>query len=166
MMGVVRRSGFIKNVARAVCSAMVEAPRVAAGERVLGRAVQVREASNVTFEPGFHWRKMIQAHHMSCCANLGNPPPREIIVEYDEGGEYTDYFIEIADKVEAAHPELAVLVSPNNLEARKGSFEITCDGHVVWSKLKKGRLPRFEDVLDGISELPSKCDIEPQSASA
>jgi hypothetical protein len=78
MMGVVRRSGLMKNVARAVCSAVVEPPRVAAGERGLGRAVPVREASNVTFEPGFHWRKMIQAHHMSCCANLGNPPPREV----------------------------------------------------------------------------------------
>ncbi|KAG0580061.1 hypothetical protein KC19_4G144300 [Ceratodon purpureus] len=120
MMGVVRRSGFMRNVARVVCSAVVEAPRVVAGGHgVEGLGlVQVREASTATFEPGFHWRKMIQAHHMSCCANLGNPPPREIVVEYDEDSEYTDYFIEIADKVEAAHPELAVLVSPDNTGAR------------------------------------------------
>jgi len=161
----VRRSGVLKNVARVLCSAVVDAtPRTISP--VLGVAAPSRESSNVTFEPGFHWRKMIQAHHMSCCANLGNPPPREIIVEYDEDSEYTDYFIEIADKVEAAMPEMAVLVSPNNTEARKGSFEITSDGHVIWSKLKSGRLPRFEDVLDGIGELPSKCEIEPESASA
>lgn len=78
MMGAVRRAGFVKNMARIVCSAVGEVPRVATGERVLLAAVQAREVSNVTFEPGFHWRKMIQAHHMSCCANLGNPPPREV----------------------------------------------------------------------------------------
>jgi selT/selW/selH-like putative selenoprotein len=168
VVGVMRRSGFAKNVARVICTAALGAPKVATieGEVVQGVGQVRRSSTNSTFEPGFHWRKMIQAHHMSCCANLGNPPPREIIVEYCEDSEYTDYFIEIADKVEAAHPELAVLVSPNNMEARKGSFEIICDGHVIWSKLKKGRLPRFEDVLDGISELPSKCDIEPKSASA
>ncbi len=35
-----------------------------------------------------------------------------------------------------------------------------------WYDFQKGRLPRFEDVLDGIGELPSKCEIEPESASA
>lgn len=164
MAMLMRRTGSLRNVARVLCSppALVEAatPRFIAPVALR----PIREASNATFEPGFHWRKMIQAHHMSCCAKQDNPPPREITVEYDEDCEYTDYFIEIADKVEAAMPEIAVLVSPTNTEARKGSFEITCDGHVIWSKLQKGRLPRFEDVLEGISQLP--CEIEPQSASA
>ena len=79
MMGVVRRAGVLRNVARVICSAVGEAPRVVTGDCVLQRAVQVREASS--FEPGFHWPKMIQAHHMSCCANLGNPPPREVCVQ-------------------------------------------------------------------------------------
>ena len=63
--------GVVQKVARVVCSAIGEPPRVATRDHVLQRAVQVREAN--LFEPGFHWPNRIQVHHMSCSANLGNP---------------------------------------------------------------------------------------------
>ena len=52
MMGVVRK------VVRVVCSAIGEAPREATADRVLQKAVQVREAR--LFEPGFHGPNRIQ----------------------------------------------------------------------------------------------------------
>jgi hypothetical protein len=39
---------------------------------------QRRVVSTKTFEPGFHWRKIVQAHHLSCCPANDNPPPREV----------------------------------------------------------------------------------------
>ena len=66
----------VRKVARVVCSAIGEAPKVATGDHVLQRVVQVREAS--LFEPGFHWSNMIQAHHMSCSENLENPHHWEV----------------------------------------------------------------------------------------
>ena len=44
--------GVVQKVARVVCSAIEEAPRVATRDHILQRVVQVREAS--LFELGFH----------------------------------------------------------------------------------------------------------------
>jgi selT/selW/selH-like putative selenoprotein len=125
---------------------------------------QRRVVSTKTFEPGFHWRKIVQAHHLSCCPANDNPPPREVIVEYCEESDLTDFFIELAEKVENAHPELAVLGNPDGIKPRKGAFEMTTDDHLMWSTLKKKRLPKFEDILDAIADLPPKCEMKSDDA--
>ncbi|CAM6008554.1 unnamed protein product [Sphagnum balticum] len=125
---------------------------------------QRRVVSTKTFEPGFHWRKIVQAHHLSCCPANDNPPPREVIVEYCEESDLTDFFIELAEKVENAHPELAVLGNPDGIKPRKGAFEMTTDNHLMWSTLKKKRLPKFEDILDAIADLPPKCEMKSDDA--
>jgi hypothetical protein len=41
-----------------------------------------------------------------------------VIVEYCEESDLTDFFIELAEKVENAHPELAVLGNPDGIKPR------------------------------------------------
>lgn len=78
--GALRRSGVVKNVVRVLCSPVVEAtPRTISPVR--GAVALIQESSNVTFDPGFHWRQMIQAHQMSSSVNLGSSPPREADLE-------------------------------------------------------------------------------------
>lgn len=43
---------------------------------------------------------------------------------------------------------------------------IVCLHLVCFLYFQTGRLPRFEDVLDGIADLPSKCEVEPAVANS
>lgn len=78
-------------------------------------------------------------------------------MEYSEGEEdLTDLFIEFADKIEDAYPDLMVSGNPEGTEPRIGSFEISCEGNVLFSRLKSQRFPEFSEVLSSIQNLPSK----------
>ena len=58
VLGAMAMMGVVRKVAKVVCSAIGELPRVAIGDHVLQRVVQVWEAS--LFEPGFHRLNKIQ----------------------------------------------------------------------------------------------------------
>lgn len=101
------------------------------------------------------WREM------SCCAGLGTPPPREIIVEYCEESDYTDFFIKLADSIEDAYPELVVLGNPDDMQSRRGSFEIKSGDSILFSKLKANRMPNVVEVLKAIDSLPpQQCEMQ------
>jgi hypothetical protein len=59
---------------------------------------------------------------------------------------------------------LAPCLTALSLSCRKGAFEMTTDNHLMWSTLKKKRLPKFEDILDAIADLPPKCEIKSDDA--
>ncbi|MCO5582320.1 hypothetical protein L7F22_036214 [Adiantum nelumboides] len=101
---------------------------------------------------------------MSCCAGLGSPPPREIVVEYssssDDGDDYTDDFIKLANAIEDAYPEYVVSGNPDVLQPRQGAFEITSGDLILFSKLKLQRLPELGEVLKAIDALPPlQCEL-------
>ncbi|GLJ26744.1 hypothetical protein SUGI_0521090 [Cryptomeria japonica] len=97
---------------------------------------------------------------MSCCSRLDAPPPRQVMIEYSEEGDNTDYFIQIADAIEEAYPEVVVLGNPEDMLSRKGSFEVTMDGQLLFSKLKENRLPNIKEILVAIDALPLPCQQE------
>ncbi|KAH9305123.1 hypothetical protein KI387_009527, partial [Taxus chinensis] len=73
---------------------------------------------------------------MSCCSRLDAPPPRQVTIEYSEEEDNTDYFIQLADSIEEAYPEVMVLGNPEDMRSRRGSFEVTMEGQLLFSKLK------------------------------
>lgn len=98
----------------------------------------------------------LQANRLSCCAKVDLPPPREILVEYQEEPENTDHFIELADGIENANPELMVIGNPDDMQPRDGSFEVTSGQHVLFSKLQANRLPRVDEILLALEQLPTE----------
>ncbi|CAM6111104.1 unnamed protein product [Calypogeia fissa] len=118
--------------------------------------------------PSFN-SSLLRANRFSCCAKVDLPPPREIIVEYEEKSEHTDYFIELADGIENANPELMVLGNPDDMQPRDGSFEVTTGQHVLFSKLQAQRLPRVEEILLALEQLPTEalsCELETNEKAA
>lgn len=103
----------------------------------------------------------MHGRQMSCCAGLGSPPPREIVVEYCEDHDHTDHFIKLANAIEDAYPELVVSGNPDDMQSRKGSFEIRTGDTLLYSKLKTNRMPELGEVLRAIDRLPPlMCEIE------
>ena len=50
---------------------------------------------------------------------------------------------------------------------RTGSFEVKINGTLVYSKMKTGRFPNFDDVVAAVREVaegksPAQCQIDPQ----
>ncbi|BBN13767.1 hypothetical protein MPTK1_6g06130 [Marchantia polymorpha subsp. ruderalis] len=104
-----------------------------------------------------------QVNRMSCCAKVDLPPPTEVTVEYHDKPEMTDYFIELADGIENAHPDIMVTGNPEGMQPRDGAFEVTTGAYVLFSKLKENRLPSLEDILRAIDERPTQalsCELE------
>ncbi|GAQ82841.1 hypothetical protein KFL_001260110 [Klebsormidium nitens] len=82
--------------------------------------------------------------------SLGAPPPPEVIVEYCEEEDFLNEFIKLADEVEDMYPAVIVLGNPEGTEARKGAFEVSLGGKVLFSKLESGRIPETQEVLDAL----------------
>ena len=78
------------------------------------------------------------------------PPPTEVFCEFDKA--HVDVFIQMADVLEDAFPTVMVSEKEDN-EPREGSFEVTHeDGTELFSKLKVGKIPRLEDVLEALEQ--------------
>jgi len=74
-------------------------------------------------------------------------------VEYDSDG--VNAFIQLADVVEEVFPSVMVQEREGDgaTSARDGSFEVTHeDDTVLFSKLKEGRLPRPEEILEALEK--------------
>ncbi|KAI5077325.1 hypothetical protein GOP47_0007149 [Adiantum capillus-veneris] len=130
-------------------------PKAAAAEPPLSS----RRSLHQLYSP---WTTLLM-RGMSCCAGLGSPPPREIVVEYSslEGDhDYTDEFIKLANAIEDAYPEFVVSGNPDTLQPREGAFEITSGDLILFSKLKMKRLPELPEVLRAINALPPpQCEL-------
>ncbi|KAH7285467.1 hypothetical protein KP509_33G029500 [Ceratopteris richardii] len=126
-----------------------------------------RAQHNSTWAVGGRFRQSLvngweNCRNMSCCAGLGSPPPREIVVEYScEGEDYTDEFIKLANAIEEAYPEFVVAGNPDSTNPRRGAFEISSGDYVLFSKLKVERLPELPEVLKAIDRLPpQQCTLQ------
>ncbi|KAG6552532.1 hypothetical protein Mapa_005880 [Marchantia paleacea] len=60
----------------------------------------------------------------------------QVTVEYHDKPEMTDYFIELADGIENAHPDIMVTGNPEGMQPRDGAFEVTTGEYVLFSKFK------------------------------
>ncbi|KAI8475415.1 MAG: hypothetical protein J3K34DRAFT_464920 [Monoraphidium minutum] len=79
------------------------------------------------------------ARSYRCCPGLDGAPPDKVTIEYDP--EDVDMYIQIADAIEEAFPNVVV---DGNAEAdgRPGSFEITgATGQLLFSRLQAGGAP-------------------------
>lgn len=80
-------------------------------------------------------------------------------VEFDKQG--VDVFIQLADVVEEAFPTVAV-TEREDAAPREGAFEVTHeDGTELFSKLKHGRPPRVEEVLEAIERKFKADGVDP-----
>jgi len=71
-------------------------------------------------------------------------------VEFDKN--YVDVFVQLADVLEDAFPTVMVSEKEQTDEPpREGSFEVTHeDGTELFSKLRDGKIPRPERVLEAL----------------
>lgn len=64
----------------------------------------------------------------------------QVIVEYCEEEDLLNDFIKLADEIEEVYPAVIVLGNPDGTEARKGAFEVSLGGKVLFSKLEVSHL--------------------------
>mmetsp|Transcript_18218 Transcript_18218/g.29121 ORF Transcript_18218/g.29121 Transcript_18218/m.29121 type:complete len:104 (+) Transcript_18218:264-575(+) len=90
---------------------------------------------------------------------LGALPPTEVHVEFDPSG--VDTFIQLADVLEDAFPQMMVQ-EVEDKPARDGAFEVHHeDGSLLFSRLKEGRLPRVEEILEALEAKLRADGIDP-----
>ena len=64
-----------------------------------------------------------------------------------------DRFIEFADLIEDAYPDLLVDGNPDDIEPREGAFEVTLGEDItLFSKLKEMRHPDHDEVLKSLAQ--------------
>ncbi|KAF8064676.1 hypothetical protein HT031_003478 [Scenedesmus sp. PABB004] len=96
--------------------------------------------------PGSGGAWQLARHYSQCdCPTLGGPQPDVVVVEYDD--EEVDRFIELADAIEAAFPNVVVEGNSDG-PGRRGSFEVrAAGGQLLHSRLNTGAWPQPEAVL-------------------
>ena len=125
--------------------------------REVGRAARAAVASAP--RPAGHRSTTRGVRAGSRDAAASTRPPTEVRVEFGKQG--VDVFIQLADVVEEAFPSVAV-TEREDAAPREGAFEVTHeDGTELFSKLKHGRPPRVEEVLEAIERKFKADGVDP-----
>lgn len=83
----------------------------------------------------------------------------KVEVEYCGSCGYSSRFEELATQIRASVPAADVL----GKEGRRGSFEVTVNGTLVYSKLSTMAFPDFKNVADIVSDAADGKEVIPVS---
>ncbi|RWS31384.1 hypothetical protein B4U80_05720 [Leptotrombidium deliense] len=60
--------------------------------------------------------------------------------------------MELIDKIKKKYPDAVI----EDKDGPLGSFEVTINGNLVYSKAKEGKLPNFDDIIKKVDEEAKK----------
>ncbi|XP_066993733.1 migration and invasion enhancer 1 [Anabrus simplex] len=83
----------------------------------------------------------------------------KVDIEYCGGCGYLPRFEELAEKIRSTVPTANV----SGKEGRTGSFEVTVNGTLIYSKLSTMAFPDFENVTEIVGEVAGGKPIRPVS---